>query len=263
MGSCGGWAWLERGCSKMSSVPPAANIGNAFSPQKSFAACDDQSFPREEERVWTPRSLNQQQDGARREQSVSDSKREVHTGPVHCWSVPEQSVVVVEPGSCSQRNRQRRNRRRWSDLLLSGRSRRSAPQSVSLRSSHLGWHDPIICASQRRQEEIHQRSSEKVKCTWRGGAGRDIKWWLYKTFSLGLCHLARQLTYKDQVYLIFFNIPLWTAAVIMVYRNPYNGYSEGKYGGYSQEEYTTDYSRGPQDLRGPAAQDRYYGTQVI
>ena len=49
----------------------------------------------------------------------------------------------------------------------------------------------------------------------------------------------------------------------MVYRNPYNGYSEGEYGGYSQEEYTTDYSRGPQDLRGPAAQDRYYGTQVI
>ena len=178
------------------------------------------------------------------------------------WSVAEQSSNL-EPGSCSQRNRQRRNRRRWSDLLLSGRSRRSAPQSVSLRSSHLGWHDPIICASQRRQEEIHQRSSEKVKCTWRGGAGRDIKWWLYKTFSLGLCHLARQLTYKDQVYLIFFNKPLWTAAVIMVYRNPYNGYSEGEYGGYSQEEYTTDYSRGPQDLRGPAAQDRYYGTQVI
>ena len=51
----------------------------------------------------------------------------------------------------------------------------------------------------------------------------------------------------------------------MVYRNPYNGYSEGEYGGYSQEEYTTDYSRGPQqDLRGPTtAQDRYYGTQVI
>ena len=51
----------------------------------------------------------------------------------------------------------------------------------------------------------------------------------------------------------------------MVYRNPYNGYSEGEYGGYSQEEYTTDYSRGPQqDLRGSTtAQDRYYGTQVI
>jgi len=48
----------------------------------------------------------------------------------------------------------------------------------------------------------------------------------------------------------------------MVYRNPYNGYSEGEYGGYSQEEYTTDYSRGPQqDLRGPTGQDRYYGTQ--
>ena len=50
----------------------------------------------------------------------------------------------------------------------------------------------------------------------------------------------------------------------MVYRNPYNGYSEGEYGGYSQEEYTTDYSRGAQDLRGPTTtQDRYYGTQVI
>ena len=50
----------------------------------------------------------------------------------------------------------------------------------------------------------------------------------------------------------------------MVYRHPYNGYSEGEYGGYSQEEYTTDYSRGPQqDLRGPTGQDRYYGTQVI
>ena len=51
----------------------------------------------------------------------------------------------------------------------------------------------------------------------------------------------------------------------MVYRNPYNGYSEGEYGGYSQEEYTTDYSRGPQqDLRGTTTtQDRYYGTQVI
>ena len=74
------------------------------------------TFPSEEEkRVWAPRSLNQQ-DG--REQPVSDSKREVHTGPVHCWSVPEQSVVVVEPGSCSQRNRQqRRSRRRWSDQV--------------------------------------------------------------------------------------------------------------------------------------------------
>ena len=71
----------------MSSVPPAANIGNAFSPQKSFAACDDQSFPHEEERVWTPRSLNQQQDGARREQSVSDSKREaLHTVQCGVWS---------------------------------------------------------------------------------------------------------------------------------------------------------------------------------
>ena len=50
----------------------------------------------------------------------------------------------------------------------------------------------------------------------------------------------------------------------MVYRNPYNGYSEGEYGGYSQEEYTTDYSRGPQqDLQGPTGQDRYYGTQVL
>ena len=50
----------------------------------------------------------------------------------------------------------------------------------------------------------------------------------------------------------------------MVYRNPYNGYSEGEYGGYSQEEYTTDYSRGAQDLRGQTTtQDRYYGTQVI
>ena len=68
-------------------MPPAANIGNAFSPQKSFAASDDQSFPREEERVWTPRSLNQQQDGARREQSVSDSKREaLHSVECGVWS---------------------------------------------------------------------------------------------------------------------------------------------------------------------------------
>ena len=76
----------------MSSVPPAANIGNAFSPPKSFAACDDQSFPREEERVWTPRSLNQQQDGAAASsQSVIPRERRSTLCSVECgatvWSV--------------------------------------------------------------------------------------------------------------------------------------------------------------------------------
>ena len=127
--------------------------------------------------MWAPRSLNQQ--------PVSDSKR-VRTAPVQRWSVPEQSVVVVEPGSCSQRNR-RRSRRRWSDLvdvhaqstLCSSKRQSSSPPSpvhapsvspgVSLSSKRqstlsrwLTCQDNLL-ASQRRQEE---RSSEKVKCKW-------------------------------------------------------------------------------------------------